>query len=363
VPKIQNQNAADTQKDSALKKSLNRYFAIGQNKRQARFQISKRIAAEFSEEDSTAQLWKEHARLIQEFSIIQRKIDSGKIGFQALPVQEKSYLDLKIKIAERILKNCQMCSRRCGVNRLVGEIGYCGCGREINVSCMFMHTGEEPELVPSGTIFTMGCTMRCKHCQNWTISQWVEKGQIYSIHDLAYEIEKLHSRGCRNANLVGGEPTPWIHQWLETFKYVESNIPVVWNSNSYYSPECAVLLSGFADVYLLDFKYGPGFCATEISESPGFWKTCLYNGSEAKKCGELIIRTLVLPNHLECCTRPIIDWIARNLGVDTRVNLMFQYRPEWKATENADLNRRLTDTEIQRARQIARNANLRNIIC
>jgi putative pyruvate formate lyase activating enzyme len=150
---------------------------------------------------------------------------------------------------------------------------------------------------------------------------------------------------------------------LETFKYVESNIPVVWNSNSYYSPECAVLLSGFADVYLLDFKYGPGFCATEISESPGFWKTCLYNGSEAKKCGELIIRTLVLPNHLECCTRPIIDWIARNLGVDTRVNLMFQYRPEWKATENADLNRRLTDTEIQRARQIARNANLRNIIC
>jgi putative pyruvate formate lyase activating enzyme len=230
------------------------------------------------------------------------------------------------------------------------------------VSSIFEHVGEEPELVPSGTIFTMGCTMRCKHCQNWTISQWMEKGEAYKTEDLAKEVENLRLSGCRNANLVGGEPTPWLKQWLETFKNVNVNIPVVWNSNTYYSPETAQLLAGFADVYLLDFKYGPGECAEKISEAPNYWSVCTRNHLEAKNYGELIIRILVLPNHLECCTKPIINWIAENLGVETRVNIMFQYRPEWRAYEIPELRRRLTGDEMEKALHFAKEAKLTNFI-
>ncbi|MCL4430272.1 MAG: radical SAM protein, partial [Chloroflexi bacterium] len=122
---------------------------------------------------------------------------------------DKSYLDLKIKIAEKTLESCSFCSRRCSVNRSAGKLGFCGCGNSMSVSSIFVHLGEEPELVPSGTIFTMGCTMRCRHCQNWTISQWKQAPTVYKPEELAREVESLRLEGCRNVNLVGGEPTPW----------------------------------------------------------------------------------------------------------------------------------------------------------
>jgi putative pyruvate formate lyase activating enzyme len=227
---------------------------------------------------------------------------------------------------------------------------------------MFQHMGEEPELVPSGTIFTLGCTLRCLHCQNWTISQWYEKGETYSPEKLAKEVESLRKSGCRNVNLVGGEPTPWLQQWLETFKHVKTNVPIVWNSNSYYSEETAKLLAGFADVYLLDFKYGSNKCAERISNAPNYWEVCCRNHLYGKKYGELLIRVLVLPGHLECCTEPILNWIAKNLGTWVRTNVMFQYRPEWRAHEIPELQRKLTRNEMDEAIRIANKARLTNFI-
>jgi len=348
--------------DKLAKRSLTRYFAAMQNQLPAKFLIAKKTPAAFRISDSTERLWKIHAAVMEEFNRIQTEIDGGRRALQAMETPAKSWLDLKIEIANRILSSCHLCLHSCNVNRLEGETGYCGCGSEIVVSSIFEHVGEEPELVPSGTIFTLGCTMRCKHCQNWTISQWSEEGRVYRTVDLAHAVQQLRLNGCRNANLVGGEPTPWIPQWLETFKHVETSVPVIWNSNSYYSPETAALLAGFADVYLLDFKYGPGRCAIEISDVQDYWETCARNHLEAKRCGELIVRILVLPNHLDCCTKPTVDWISQKLGPETRVNLMFQYRPEWKAFMVPELNRRLTSNEMQKAIRLAKEANLSNFI-
>jgi putative pyruvate formate lyase activating enzyme len=360
--KLQRPDALAVLEDRLAQRSLARYFAVMQNRKPAKFLIAKKIQANFDMSDATEQLWQEHTKLSHEFSRIQREVDDKLIEFEAIEKPEKSYMDLKIEIARRIMSSCHLCARKCGVNRLKGNRGYCGCGSRITVSGIFGHLGEEPELVPSGTVFTLGCTMRCKHCQNWAISQWAEKANIYKPKHLAREVEQLRVSGCRNANLVGGEPTPWLQQWLHTFKHVDINIPVVWNSNSYYSPESATLLAEFADVYLLDFKYGPGQCAKETSDAQDYWETCLYNHLEAKRHGELIIRILVLPNHLECCAKPIVDWIGKNLGVETRVNIMFQYKPEWKAIETPESNRGLTRHEMQRAIQLARKANLSNFI-
>jgi putative pyruvate formate lyase activating enzyme len=349
-------------KDRLASKSLARYFGVSEDKKPAKFMMAKKVPAELSENDSTERLWREHMRLVQEFSTIESEIDNGQKDLQKMPVPEKSFLDLKAEIAKRILSSCHLCTRKCGVDRSAGGLGYCRCSLPIMVSSIFEHLGEEPELVPSGTVFTLGCTMRCKHCQNWTISQWIENGQSYKPEDLAKEVEHLRLGGCRNINLVGGEPTPWIMQWFQTFKHVNVNVPVVWNSNSYYSRETASLLTGFADVYLLDFKYGPGDCAQRLSDAPEYWEVCTRNHLHAKKHGELIIRVLLLPNHLECCTKPILNWISTNLGTDTRVNIMFQYRPEWKASDVPELRRGLTRAEMEKAVQLAKEANLKNII-
>jgi len=348
--------------DESASRSLARYFAVMQNQKTAKFMIAKRIAADFAPVESTKELWQKHGELTRVFRRIERKVDSVKSTFEKMDVPSKSYLDLKVEIANRILSNCHFCERRCSVDRLEGERGYCKCGEAITVSTIFEHVGEEPELVPSGTVFTLGCTMACKHCQNWTISQWLEDGTVYNTKDLAKEVESLRMNGCRNINLVGGEPTPWLGQWLETFKHVNVNVPVVWNSNSYYSPEASELLAGFIDVYLLDFKYGPSDCAQRISDAADYWKVCTRNHWKATKYGELIVRMLVLPNHLECCTKPIIDWIAENVGRETRVNIMFQYRPEWRSNEISGLQRRLTSKEMEKTVHYAREANLTNFI-
>jgi putative pyruvate formate lyase activating enzyme len=356
--KIARPDADEVLNDELAKKSLARYFAVVQNQKPAEFMIAKGLPAEFDENDSLETLWKKHAEYAGEFCKRERESEMVKSSTPA-----KSFFDLKIEISKRIMQQCHLCTRRCSVNRLTGEFGYCKCGGDtMAVSSIFAHMGEEPELVPSGTIFTMGCTIRCRHCQNWTISQWKDPGTECVPKEMAREVERLRVSGCRNVNLVGGEPTPWLKQWLETFRHVGVNVPVVWNSNSYYSPETAKLLAGFADIYLLDFKYGPEDCAERISDAPGYWKACTRNHLEAKKHGELIIRVLVLPNHLDCCTKPTLNWIAENLGGETRVNLMFQYRLEWRAHEIPELHRRLTRDEREKAVQLAEKAGLRNII-
>ncbi|UCD96915.1 MAG: radical SAM protein, partial [Candidatus Bathyarchaeota archaeon] len=223
--------------DEQVRRSLRRYFDVMQNDRIAKFKITSRVPADFAEDDSTAQLWKLHAELMDHHDQLQGRLDTRRTALKNLESPPLSLLDLKIEIAERIMKACHFCTRRCSVDRTQGELGYCRCGNEIAVSTLFDHMGEEPELVPSGTIFTLGCTMRCLHCQNWNISQWTEQGRRYSYTQLAQEVDSLRQRGCRNANLVGGDPTPWLAEWLKVFKRVEVNVPVVWNSNAYYSEE------------------------------------------------------------------------------------------------------------------------------
>ncbi len=348
--------------DKKARASLKRYFDVMDDCTPAKFLIAKRLPVAFNKNDSIKKLWAVHEKLTEEYYHLEKIIDSRQKRLEELDSPENSFLDLKLEIANRILENCHLCTRRCGVNRLKGELGYCRCGTHATVFTIFPHTGEEPELVPSGTIFTLGCTLRCLHCQNYSISQWYEPGTIYTPKQLAGAVETLRKSGCRNVNLVGGDPTSWLSQWLETFKYIDLNVPVVWNSNSYYSEETAVLLAGFVDVYLLDFKYGPKDCAKRLSDAPHYWVACTKNHLYARKYGELIIRVLVLPDHLVCCTKPVLKWISENLGESVRVNLMFQYHPEWRAHESPELRRQLTEAERKRTIELAKDAGLTNFI-
>ena len=349
-------------RDKKARAGLKRYFDVMDGNKPAKFLIAKKLAANFSKNDSLTSLWALHEQLTGDFYRLEELVDTRQKRLDELDSPEKSFLDLKLEIANHILESCHFCVRRCGSNRLDRELGFCRCGTQATVSTIFPHIGEEPELVPSGTLFTLGCTLRCIYCQNWSISQWFEPGTIYSPEQLAGVVEILRKGGCRNVNLVGGDPTSWLSQWLESFRYVDVNVPVVWNSNSYYSEETAKLLAGFVDVYLLDFKYGPADCAHRLSDAPSYWMACTQNHLFAKKYGELIIRVLVLPNHLECCTKPVLNWISENLGESVRLNLMFQYHPEWRAHEASELRRRLTEAERKRAIELAKEAGLTNFI-
>ena len=275
-----------------------------------------------------------------------------------------SLLDLKIEIAHRIYQNCHFCERRCLTDR-TKKLGFCGVAGS-KYSSEFLHYGEERELVPSHTIFFTGCTFKCVFCQNWDIARHPKDGVVCDAHALARRIYARSIAGSRNVNWVGGDPTPHISIILKTMRALallerESgvdarllNVPMVFNSNAYYSTEACKLLDGVIDVYLSDFKYGNDACAHRYSNVDNYVRTVTRNLLASKD--RLMIRHLVMPGHVQCCTEPIVRWV-REHAPDIKFNLMFQYAP-YNVVNFPEMNRYVSDAERRAASNIAKGLNL-----
>ncbi len=257
-------------------------------------------------------------------------------------------LELKEELADRMLQNCHFCERRCGVDRKREEKGYCGV-TESKISSEFLHLGEEDELVPSHTIFFSGCTFGCVFCQNWEISQR-EGGKDIEPEILA---NKITGTRAKNVNWVGGDPTPNIPYIIEVLKHLSKPTPQVWNSNMYLTGKSMDILAKLMDLYLTDFKYGNDECAKKLSKVKNYTEIVKRNHLKAEKTGDLIIRHLVLPDHLDCCTKPLLRWIDNNLD-DPKVNIMTQYRPTYKAKDHPEINRYLNSHEKREVRRLKR---------
>ncbi len=332
---------------------LSTYFEIMLNRRLSRLKIASMIPAE--KKDDINSLWREYERIQLEFKEI-----FDKTAFNDLKKPDFSLLDLKIKLAEKIFENCYFCEMRCYVNRITNK-GFCGVMNP-KIASEFVHTGEEAPLVPSHTIFFTCCNFGCIYCQNFDISQFPEAGLEINEEKLAKIIDKRRKEGSRNVNFVGGDPTPNLLYILKTMKSCSENIPVVWNSNFYMSGDTMKLLDGFVDLFLSDFKYGPEKCAEKLSKVPDYWNIVTRNHKMAKDSGDMIIRHLVLPNHVECCSKPILKWISENLGKETVVNIMGQYRPVYKAQECEEIVRYPTHQELKEIVDYARRLGLINLI-
>lgn len=264
-------------------------------------------------------------------------------------------LDLKVHMGRVALRSCRLCHFGCGVDRSAGERGACGVG-EARISSFFLHPGEEPPLVPSLTVFFSGCNFRCVYCQNWDISQRPDAGEHVPPGEMARMIERL-GRKARNVNWVGGEPTPGIPYILEVLSHLSAPLPIIWNSNMYLSEVSRTLLSGTVDLFLTDFKYFSDSCAERYSKVKDYVEVVGENHLWAAGEGDLLIRHLLLPGHLNCCTYPLIDWVRENLP-GAAMNIMEQYRPEYRATDYPELVRRVTLQEWEEAVEYARGRGI-----
>ena len=276
------------------------------------------------------------------------------------PPGDRSLLDLKAFLARHTLESCHMCERRCGVNRAAGERGYCGVDAVPRTASNFLHFGEEREIVPSHTIFFSGCTFRCAYCQNWDIAMDARCGIPADPASLASSLRKGMAQGSRNANFVGGDPTPALHTILETLLALRGDgkeHPMIWNSNMYASSETMLLLEGVIDVYLADFRYGNDECALRYSSAQDYFQIVSRNFSMGYAQGEIMLRQLLLPGHFHCCTAPIMEWISSNMR-DVYFNLMFQYRPNYQASLYPEIDRRPSGEEKDEALTLARRLRL-----
>lgn len=354
-------DAAEALRDENARRSLRRYFDVLEGRVPARFILCRKVEVGVDPSAPISELWREHEEGMRKLRVMMRRVDSGAVRPDEIPVPRFSLMDLKVELARRIMESCRICERRCGVNRLSGEVGFCGVGKTARVASEFMHYGEEAVLVPSYTIFFAGCTFSCVFCQNWDISQFPDAGVEASPRQLARLVERARDEGARNVNWVGGNPDPNLATILEALNECEVSISSVWNSNMYYSQETASLLSGTQDIYLTDFKWFSDSCAVKYSKVQRYLEVVGRNHRIAHRDAEMIIRHLVMPGHVECCTGPILRWIAENLSPDVRVNLMDQYRPCYRANEYPEINRRITEEEYARALELARRAGLTNL--
>ncbi|NHJ86195.1 MAG: radical SAM protein, partial [Asgard group archaeon] len=219
-------DAVNVWKNPIVQERYPRYRAILDKAKKARYLITKKIPADIALDTSLEKLWEAHDKIATSFHDILLQIDNGELILDELKTPETSFLDLKEAIAYKILENCHFCERRCKVNRLNGEVGYCKLGSESIVSSAFLHSGEESVLVPSGTIFFAGCTFSCVFCQNHDISQeWCDEstkriigGVLASPKKIALLAEELRKEGAKNINLVGGDPTPNLHTIISALK-------------------------------------------------------------------------------------------------------------------------------------------------
>ena len=273
------------------------------------------------------------------------------------------------------LSSCTICPHNCKVNRNNGQIGRCRSGNKVKIALAFVHNYEEPCISGkdgSGTIFFSNCNLSCIYCQNYKISQ-LGKGYELSVEELANIMLEQQEKGVNNINLV--TPTMYAYQIIEAIKIARKNglnIPIVYNTNGYENVKTIQDLNGYIDIYLPDLKYYSNELSKKYSKVDNYFKYTteaikeMYRQVGCPVFDEngiiqkgLIIRHLVLPNHLQN-SKHVLKWIKENMPEDTYVSVMAQYFPTYKAKEDDLINRKLTKKEYKEIEEFLYTLDLRN---
>ncbi len=275
------------------------------------------------------------------------------------------------------LGDCQLCPRRCRVNRLDDQQGFCTTGRLARVSSYGPHHGEERPLSGdngSGTIFFASCNLRCCFCQNYEISHDRENATEVDNVDLAAIMLELQRQGCHNINVV--TPSHVLPQLLEALPIALEaglRIPLVYNCSGYELPESLALLNGIVDIYLPDFKFWHRASAQRFLQAADYPEIArqalaimhrqvgdLVINDRGRAVRGLLVRHLLMPGGIDE-TAAILEFIAAEIGTNTSVNIMDQYRPCGTAFSEPDLADPLAADQYAQAMALAKRAGLQRL--
>jgi len=280
-----------------------------------------------------------------------------------LKITSKEFKE-KIKTLYKFYEDCTLCPRKCKVNRIKGEKGFCKATAEVEISSFHAHFGEEAPLVGrggSGTIFLTHCNLGCIFCQNYDISH-LGIGDVATPLEIADMMIALQKSGCENINFV--TPTHYTPGIVEAIYLAAKKglyLPIVYNCGGYENEEVIKLLYGIVDIYMPDFK----FWDTEVSKELAMASDYSQRAREALKemhrqvgvlkispegiaTRGLLVRHLVLPQNL-AGTKEIMQFIAKEISPNTYINIMDQYTPYFKAINNPKIARRITAQEFNDA--------------
>lgn len=252
---------------------------------------------------------------------------------------------------------CNLCERRCGINRLAGEAAPCGLADDTWSFKRHVSYAEEPELLPSYMVYFSACNYRCRFCVQGPACFSPRRGAPVDATETAADLARAVERGARTINLLGGEPSLHLHTILDIAAASARPLPLVLNTNMYMTPEVIEQLDGVVTGYIADFKFGNDECAQRLAEVAPYVGVVQRNLRLAAKRADVFVRHLLMPGHLDCCFRPVAEWVAANLPA-VRFTLMTGYVPAGRADGCAELGRCLTVAERHAAERIVADLGL-----
>lgn len=268
------------------------------------------------------------------------------------------------EIAQAQLVDCHLCPHHCGVERATAA-GVCRVGQTSYIASEMLHMGEEALLHPAHAIFFSGCTATCHFCTAAKFAFRPTYGVAVSPAQLAARMEQRQAEGARSICFIGGDPAPHIPFILQSLELLgaRKTVPAVFNSNFYLTTEALDLLDGAIDIYLPDLKFGPASspvaCGDRIGGMPDYWN--VVTGCINRVYGEgkrLLVRHLLMPGHFDCCTVPVLHWLAERPGIE--VSLLTQYIAP--AHAGGELAAVLPADDVERAEQMAIELGLRLVV-
>ena len=264
---------------------------------------------------------------------------------------------------QTMLKECHLCPRNCGVDRLAGQKGFCGVDAGIMVARAALHMWEEPCISGkegSGAVFFSGCSLGCAFCKNRTISKG-QSGKVITVEHLAELFLDLQAQKANNINLVtAGHFLPQVRDALILAKEQGLTIPVVYNSSGYEKAEMLRYLEGLVDIYLPDLKYLEADLAGKYSHAKDYPEVAMkaleemvrqvrtpeFDERGMMKKG-VIVRHLLLPGHVRN-SKKVLEYLYGTYGDQIYISLMNQYTPMPAMKDDPQLSRKVTDREYDR---------------
>ena len=260
---------------------------------------------------------------------------------------------------------CDLCPRKCLVDRKKGEKGICGQTENLKVARAALHFWEEPCIsgdAGSGAVFFSGCPLHCVFCQNENIANGTV-GKEISLERLVDIFLELQEKGANNINLVTpGHFVPQIVKALDQAKKEGLTLPVVYNTSSYETVDTIKMLEGYVDIYLPDFKYMSPVLSKKYSHAPDYaevakaaiaemvrqtGKAVFVNGDEDNLILRgTIVRHLTLPGCMEDSMQ-ILKYLHETYGDMIYISIMNQFTPLSNLEKYPELNRRITDEEYE----------------
>ncbi len=275
-----------------------------------------------------------------------------------------------------LLANCILCPRKCGINRLESQTGYCSMPANLRIARAALHMWEEPCISGtsgSGTVFFSGCNLKCVFCQNHAIALG-DCGKEITVSRLADIFFELQEKGATNINLV--TPTHYIPQIRDALILAKDKglqLPIVYNTGSYENAESLRLLEGLIDIYLPDLKYYSAELSSLYSHAKDYFPFAtvaiaeMYRQVGAPVFDEasglmkrgMIVRHLVLPGQTKD-SKKILRYLFETYGHQIYISIMNQYTPLPHVSSIPELNRPVSPEEYDKVVDFALRLGIEN---